>query len=542
MVRARFAASALDFGANQSWRDVGQAYFPVRVVTDVIGKDGATGNNGTRQVGVVGDVELQHVASTTTTTDGSKNGRSYSYQKGYFCNSGHPNSRSHGKRSFEGTQFCHATTPLGQAVACPVPLVNTRNIISRNSTTAPNGSTITASSHSQEEISGGACRKACQFLSDSCHVVYVGHNLLGSELRWLPQRYLSKWWKNEYLKSHPPIYSNVEEEQEPEKQLKQSDDHEQDDDKIQAYLQSLAPGDLSWCPYANKSRPVLAEDYVQDYVPCSVALGQVVDKEAFLTVRARHYHPAPTSNVSTSTRQLLLPPHPLDYIDWSHIYASMPVLRTTIIRDPFSWLVSKFFWHSDPLDGGGAEDDNNNNAVQHALKCDDVEMATTPVSPFTVDDKVAQQGGWANRYALNYIVYLCGEDCASRYHQGIGNLQQMERQAANNLRHSFAVIGLLEETDTFYDMVTKRVQYVNMSRHPYGADVRGAALHSSGSGPEQLRCKEKFADASFQARLKEKSPIVAALDRLYQVGVQVNRFQLEELQSCPTTTTSTTYA
>jgi hypothetical protein len=107
----------------------------------------------------------------------------------------------------------------------------------------------------------------------------------------------------------------------------------------------------------------------------------------------------------------------------------------------------------------------------------------------------------------------------------------MECQAANNLRHSFAVVGLLQETDTFYDMVTKRVQYVNMSLNP---NVQGA-FHSTGKGPEQLRCKDKFANASFQALLKERSPIIAAIDRLYHVGVQVNRFQLEELQMCPTT-------
>jgi hypothetical protein len=468
MVRARFAASALQFGTNQSWRQAGTAYFPIK--RRVVGDDHG------------GDVQEEE-----DDEDGIL------VEKGYFCNSGNPSFRANGRNTFEGTLVCHATTPLGQAVACPVPLMykSRRNKIS--------------STHSSSKIDG--CREACDFSSDSCHVVYVGHNLLGSEMHWLPQRYLSNWWKNDYLASFP-LPSDIS----------SSDEQE---DKIQAYLQTLVPGDESWCPYMPKSRPSLGNDY-EEYTQCSVTLGQVVDKEAFLTVQARHSHPqtnmtnsTTTTTTTTTTRKETLGArvsrHPQDYIDWSHIYASMPVLRTTILREPFSWLVSKYFWHHGPS------------------KCDDVEMATMDFNPFTKDGIPLPRGGWASRFALGYIVYLCGEDCAARYDQGLGNLQQMEQQAANNLRHSFAVVGLLHETETFYEMVTKRVQYVNMSLNPH---VKGK-LHSSGNGAEQRRCKDKFANASFQELLKQKSPFIAAMDRLYKVGVQVNRFQFEELQSCP---------
>jgi hypothetical protein len=476
MVRARFSASALGFGANQSWRDVGQAYYPVKRVVD-----GGGDNNGGE--GIV--------------------------QKGYFCNSGNPNFRAHGRNSFEGTHFCHATTPLGQAVACPVPLMHRSRHGSKSNQnrTKSNGATTRNTATKTKKIDG--CREACDFSSDSCHVVYVGHNLLGNEMHWLPQRYLSNWWKNDYLTSFPPIYSSSSEFAIEEEQA----------DKIQAYLQTLAPGDQSWCPYMQKSRPSRGNDY-EAYVQCSVTLGQLVDKAAFLTVQARHYHPLTTATIVTNTtaagNDILtarVPGHPHESIDWSHIYASLPVLRTTILREPFSWLVSKFFWHHAPS------------------KCDDVETATMPFSPFTKNGTPERKGGWANRFALDYIIYLCGEDCAARHDQGIGNLQQMERQAANNLRHSFAVVGLLQETDTFFDMVTKRVQYVNMSLNPH---VKGS-LHSSGNRAEQRRCKKRFSNAKFQELLKQKSPIVASLDRLYKVGVQVNRFQLEELQSCPDT-------
>ena len=114
------------------------------------------------------------------------------------------------------------------------------------------------------------------------------------------------------------------------------------------------------------------------------------------------------------------------------------------------------------------------------------------------------------------------------YKRQVGSLEQMERQAAGNLRNSFAVVGILEETDTFYDMVTKRVAYVNMSLN---AEVTGDR-HSTGKRAEILRCKKKFADPIFQAELKARSPAIAAVDRLYHIGVEVNRHQLKELEAC----------
>jgi hypothetical protein len=468
---------------NKSWKHAGTAYYPVRVG----GGDG----------------------------DKAEEEEEGSFQKGYFCNSGYPNFWAHGRKTFEGTYVCHATTPRGQAVACPMPLMHksrhSRSSNKNSTTTSTAGSTPnnTTTNNNTTIVVDDGCREACDFSSDSCHVVYVGHNLLGNEMHWLPQRYLSNWWKSDYLASTPSVYASS---------FVHDVEAEAPKDKIQAYLQTLAPVDRAWCPFLKKSRPALGDDY-QGYAQCAVTLGLVVDKEAFLTVQARHYHPLTTTVTTTSTPRndtlaAQLPQHLHDYMDWSHIYASMPVLRTTILREPFSWLVSKYFWHRGPS------------------KCDDVKMATMPISPFTGNGKHARRGGWVNQYALNYIEYLCGGDCAARYYQGIGNLQQMERQAANNLRQSFAVVGLLQETDTFYDMVTKRVQYANMSLNPH---VKGAA-HSTGNKAEQQRCKARFSNSTFQELLKQKSPILAALDRLYKVGVEVNRFQLEELQSCPTTT------
>ena len=370
--------------------------------------------------------------------------------------------------------FCHATSPLGKAVACPEPLRN------------------------RDRGRDSGCYMACGIDSDTCHTVYVGHNLLGNELSWLPPPYLSSWFE-EYVASNPSM-------------TKSGDDDDESVNNLRGYLETLRPGDPAWCPYMDKIRPESAGDFKEHYAECVVTLQQAVDREAYLTVARRH-------PLSRSTHQ---PQQVHDDVDWSHIYASMPVLRTTIIRDPFSWLVSKFFWH------GGGCGRNCTDEEAEAFKCDDIELATQRVSPFDVASKEARQGGWIRRYAITYLTYLCGEDCASRYHQGISNVEQMERQAAGNLRKSFAVVGILEDTDKFYDMVSKRVAYVNMSLN---LDVHGQE-HSSGKGPEQLRCKAKFAERDFQEKLKKASPELAAIDRLYRIGVQVNRFQMEELKRC----------
>ena len=111
---------------------------------------------------------------------------------------------------------------------------------------------------------------------------------------------------------------------------------------------------------------------------------------------------------------------------------------------------------------------------------------------------------------------------------GHANLADIERQAEENLRHSFAVVGLLHELDAFYRMLSARVKYIDTSLN---AGAHGA-IHSSGSGPEALRCKQRFKEAAFQADLLAASPELRALKRLYRVGTEVNRFQKDELQQC----------
>jgi hypothetical protein len=191
-------------------------------------------------------------------------------------------------------------------------------------------------------------------------------------------------------------------------------------------------------------------------------------------------------------------------MNYSPIYASLPIHRAVLLRDPFSWLVSKFFWH----------------ARQKTFVCDDIESAIRSDDPANL--------GWAAHDSRVYVLHLCGDDCVMRLEHGMISLEEMEAQAESNLRQSFSVVGLLNETDTFYDMLNARVQYVNMSLNPH---VEGSR-HPSSKSKEHRRCAALFQNTTFQERFKEKLPVLAVLDRLFHVGVEVNRFQREELRQC----------
>jgi len=159
------------------------------------------------------------------------------------------------------------------------------------------------------------------------------------------------------------------------------------------------------------------------------------------------------------------------------------------------------------------------------------------------DDEMEMIHGWGKQYAIQYMAYLCGEHCLGRWEsitvayaadpdmmrkEELRYFAFMEDQAAYNLRNSFAVVGLLTETPEFFDMISKRVSYIDTTLNP---DVEGAT-HSSGSNDEILRCESIYKENDFRQRIIERSPEIAAMMRLYELGVEVNKFQTEELEQC----------
>jgi hypothetical protein len=115
-----------------------------------------------------------------------------------------------------------------------------------------------------------------------------------------------------------------------------------------------------------------------------------------------------------------------------------------------------------------------------------------------------------------------------RYENGLMSLDELEAQAESNLRQAFSVVGLLNETDQFYKMVSKRIAYIDMKRNPH---VQGDPHHSV-QMRESVQCLAIVSSPAFQEQSKQQFPSLGVLDRLYQVGVQVNRFQQEELRQC----------
>mmetsp|Transcript_65367 Transcript_65367/g.181790 ORF Transcript_65367/g.181790 Transcript_65367/m.181790 type:complete len:455 (+) Transcript_65367:57-1421(+) len=322
------------------------------------------------------------------------------------------------------------------------------------------------------------CR-GCAAHQTHCHTVYVGHNGLGNELHWLPIPYLQRWWQSDYggrelIRSgagvdNPAAHSSI--------------------DILDQGFGAFLPAIKSLCGNPVQPRPRRGTNIWHWYLPCGAPLAERMDAEFRRLFQSQDYSP---------------------------FYASLPVHRVVVLRDPWSWIVSKFFWNS---------------LHRKNITCDDVRRETSnagsekssPPLPFT---------GWAESFLLSgYLFPLCGVDCVQRFERGRLTLAEAESQAASNIQQSFSVVGLLGEIDSFYHMVTTRIAYVNMTLHP---EVRGAR-HSTKVAPNSAFCVQKFQEPAFQEKFREASPIMAAVERLYRLGVRVNRFQKEELQACSTT-------
>lgn len=345
-----------------------------------------------------------------------------------FCNSAYkhftvPNNEIWPK-SFEGQLPCNATTPIGIALACPEAI--------------------------KEK---GRCRGCQQMKSKHCHTVYMGHNHFGSELHWLPPKYLQNWWRSTAWKANFSV----------------------------PWKLVYPPTNGSrWCSSVNQHRPTSSRTYQNVFENCSIPIGRHWDAKFLDFWRASH--PKAMDDVP---------------INFSPIYASLPVQRVTMVREPWSWLVSKFFWHHD---------------LDSEFRCDDLATAIH----------------WAHQYTLQGVVYLCGEDCGIRWLHHQISFRELWIQSESNLRHAFSVVGLMNETLTFFEMLTTRVAYLDMSLNP---NIKGER-HRSGRTRETVRCHRVFQDPSFQQELRTRVPMVQLLEHLYHVAVEVNRNQLQELREC----------
>lgn len=459
-VRARMAAAALDYNRS-GWHRTHEDdhyYYPIYANHNVEEKDGTVLKR------------FMHKAKFLSSKHSN------------YIHPDHP--EFHGDFAYEGHGPCGAATPIGQAVACPV-------------------ESTYCIDHDQDVFSEARC-----------DLVYMGHNLLGSELHWLPTKYLVQWWKSTSW--------GVQGE-------------EANGDALGDMIQNrhIAVSHIKWPVH-----PKVAEIVGEENVPTLNCNEGPYTYRPFLRAYKQCFQPK-EKVVDTVTRHIVRDEDRSStnesslHLAYARMMASMPVMRVTVLRDPFSWLSSKFFW-IDPhhLGNGTIVISDSGNPGRNKKRKDDWEAKHgAPVPVVKCDDLEAAVAGWASNRAMSYIFYLCGEHCIGGWADGSMTLDDLEKQGAYNLRNSFAVVGLLNKTDDFYKMVSQRVFYMDTSLNP---EVDGKK-HTIPGTPEVLRCREKFQMKEFQDALLERSPSISALFRLYKVAIEVNEFQARELAECSAT-------
>ena len=208
-------------------------------------------------------------------------------------------------KSFEGTKPCNATTPVGHAIGCPGQYQSGR---------LP--SCIGCNAHMNDVN------------STICDLIYVGHNLVGNEMHWLPPKYLSRWW---HLKWH---YRNINNSSSSDIiSLSSSSSHEHHFDRIYRGFHSILPNEMNprWCKKYNLSRPnqIYSSNVNPLYDgedPMLMECSKLASLEADLGIKEYWELPGNKPN------------------NYSPLYASLPLHRAVMLREPFSWLKSKFYW------------------------------------------------------------------------------------------------------------------------------------------------------------------------------------------------------
>lgn len=449
------------------------------------------------------------------------------YRRAKFCNSNNMNviipennktmRLTNRKKSFEGDVFCNATTPFGLAIACPVGHRTRRLGYYQPQACLGCNDDYYLEPQYYEKLNPNETARDLKYLvhppdpSHTCDTVYVGHNNMGAELTWLPPRYLMEhWWANsrwnqmgderfeEYWKSL--MSDRNHRAQEVVKQI--------EDPSLQEHYSKLVQPDTDgpkWCPDGFIAHGIKEPHYHRAsyhnsewessssrYENCTLPIGQAAD-DLFRDFWKK-------SSSTNSGNQ--------SYIDdnnYSPVYASMPVQRITMIREPFSWLLSKFFWDS---------------KVYLRQSCEDIH-APSHENPTM---------SWIELYAYQYLVYLCGVDCETRFENKQISLEGMAAQAESNLRNSFSVVGVLHESEDFYKMLEQRVSFLDFKKRIV---IDSVTRHKSRFTKEKPKCQKLFLeDGPFREQIRAEFPVFRALERVYNVGVQVNRFQKQELEEC----------
>ncbi|KAL7559768.1 hypothetical protein ACA910_010438 [Epithemia clementina (nom. ined.)] len=555
-IRRRIAAAAFNYSRRTKyWYDNSKdnSYYIIR--------QNNKNNNNNNRIG-----EFHSEPATNTTPTNKNNTMQFTELKAYFCNSGHLQFmplKQHD--SFEGTRVCTASTPIGQALACP------------------------------EYYAFNANTKHCggDKVNDreSANIVYTGHNGFGTELHWLPVPFLQDWWQTRWANTRRgtnspkhTLPSNIT-----------SNNHNKkirmiDHGRFIANQWQRLDGVHAFC--GNRTLPRVMEPgrrrrnekqkaQLEKCVQSEKIISKIDQAVRRVILDQPKHDPETTiqSNNSQKTAEAIRHGRA-----WSAVYASLPVLRVVMVREPFSWFASHYAWKD---------------LRRKGVPCDNVAFATAGAGYFSFYKKLSRKNntqrsenevsfnrtttkkndnnghenktkiyftgnkynddqyvehqdeapGWVVRLALDHIYQLCGSDCRVRHFQRQATLTELVAQAEANLRHAFCVVGILEHgQEVYFDMIARRVEYLQNISRPIEKDKESSPLlllqqhqrqqhdqpfHLHSTVGHDERCKQKFrGDPKFQQALTDGSPEVAALIHLYEVAVQVNQFQQDELNQC----------
>lgn len=619
-IRARFAAAAWNITRDpRDWRrhDLDDSYYPINISNNQHNRHHQYGHNES------------HNKLTMTS-------------KAYFCNDMYRQHRIPTSREFLGKKYetsvvyCQATTPLGIAIACPEPAQH-------------------------------MCRGCNDMSSSTCNTVYVGHVSIGNELHWLPSTMLREWFQStswhydDDEKKSTSFRQHTEQIMKgldtlrlgnlnwcpggDEKKKKEDERHQNMFQKImqrvkQKYDEREQQQYIQLSNLANKrtdtstsasTEKVLDYDTVQSWSsrqyydcktwedkmflfdtcskPWSDMIDPLVDELLFNSV-----DDADTSRTYTqqtfhgrfgdgSSSSILSEQMNAMTKNYGPLYASMPVQRVVMLREPFDYLLSRFFWtYNNKIHNHNNNDKiniNNKLINEGNFQCDDLQYASIhPHRPHeqqhegnrrhsndsnNKNNNNNSRYGWAVKASYQYIFPICGEDCIIRYEMGVMTLQEMEEQAIYNLRNSFSVVGILEhetknkkeemiertittsaaatgndaastnmtttindifptgqETQqpqqkkkqisrmTFFEMISKRFEYMDMSLHP---EIIGNS-HTTMYTKEAKTCKQLFQNQQRRMVWLQHIPELDVMQKLYHVGIEVNKFQQNELMKC----------
>lgn len=87
---------------------------------------------------------------------------------------------------------------------------------------------------------------------------------------------------------------------------------------------------------------------------------------------------------------------------------------------------------------------------------------------------------------------------------------------------SIAVVGLLHQMDTYFDILLAQVQYLDtlLNNHIVGE------MHNTGNDSYMAKSKRIFTNKNFWFALWKTSPAIAVLEHLYNVAIEVNIYQV----------------